>query len=91
MATMIIRPENKADYSIGHMLEAFTDILSATGSDLFQDIQLVEQDNGLVLKYLVTPTGNEIIKEFNTDQGTPELKADIMEHLFSMLDAAANL
>ena len=89
MATMLIRPENKADYSIETMLEAFKDILEATGADLFQDIELIEFNKDIALKYKVY--SNEIVKQFDTNQGTPELKADIMEHLFSMLDAAANL
>lgn len=83
--------ENEVNYSIDHMMEAFSDILEAIGSKLFKDVELIEDKNGIALKYYVTINDKQITKYFETDQGGPELKADIMEYLFSMLDGAANI
>lgn len=91
MTTMTIREENKPDYSLCHMMEAFTDILKATKSDVFDEIALETNDDQLYLRYKVNLTGVYITKLFNMDQGEPELKSDVMEYLFSMLDGAVNL
>lgn len=88
MNKMIIRADNKPNYTIETMFEVMEDVLSAMDSNLFKDIELL-QEEGLKLRYRVYD--NEITKEFNTDQGGPELAADFMEYIFSMFDAAANL
>jgi hypothetical protein len=69
------------------VFEAFTDILEATGSGIFKNIQFDYLDG--VLEY--DSTAGHCVKYFNMEQGTPELVSDIMQWLFSMLDAAANL
>lgn len=83
--------ENENNYSIDHMMEAFSDILEAIGSKLFKDIELIQDRQGIAIRYYVTINDKQITKYFETDQGGPELKADIMEYLFSMLDGAANI
>ena len=83
--------EHENNYSLEHMFEAFEDILEATGSGLFKDIELIESNNTIAIRYYVTLNDKQVTKEFNADQGGPELKADIMEYLFSMLDGAANI
>lgn len=92
MATMIMRENNGPEYSIEHMVEAFGDILEATGSKLFDNIELdIRDGEQFKLEYDVTITGTHITKLFNMDQGLPEIKSDIMAFLFSMLDGAVNI
>lgn len=71
----------------GYVFEAFGDIIKTTGNDIFDKIVFYEDEG--VLTY--EAYGKPIKKIFNMDQGTPELTADIMDWLFSMLDAIANL
>lgn len=92
MKTMIIREDNNPDYSITHMIEAFADIYQCMKSDLFDNLEYGHTADGQpALWYDVVPTDTAICKVFNADQGAPELKADIITYLFSMLDSAANL
>jgi hypothetical protein len=83
--------ENEVNYSIDHMMEAFNDILEAMNNKLFKDIELIQDNEGIAIRYYVTINDKQITKYFETDQGEPELKADIMEYLFSMLDGVANI
>ena len=70
------------------VVEAFRDILEATNNTFFQNITyddlegILEYDNNL---------GEHFVKPFDLTQGTPEIVADLLQWLFSMLDAAANL
>ena len=94
MTHSIIREDNQPDYSIGHMLDAFDDIhrLVCRVSPFFENVSFgYTQEGQPALSYTVTASDCEITKLFNADQGEPELKADIITYLFSMLDAAANL
>lgn len=92
MSTMIMRENNGPDYSLDHMMEAFTDILEATGSKVFDNIELdIRDGEQFKLDYDVTLTGTHITKLFDMEQGLPEIKTDIMAFLFSMLDGAVNL
>ena len=83
--------EHETDYPIDHMMEAFDDILAAMSNKLFKDIELIQDNEGIAIRYYVTINDKQITKYFETDQGEPELKADIMEYLFSMLDGVANI
>lgn len=69
------------------VFEAFTDILEATGSSFFKNIQFDFLEGALEYD----SDAGHCVKYFNMEQGTPELVADVMQWLFSMLDAAANL
>lgn len=92
MSTMIMRENNGPDYSLDHMMEAFADILEATGSKVFDNIELdIRDGEQFKLDYDVTLTGTHITKLFDMEQGLPEIKTDIMAFLFSMLDGAVNL
>ena len=71
----------------GYVYEAFTDILQATGNGLFENIQFDTCEG--VLTY--EAYGKPIKKIFNMKQGIPELTYEVMDWMFSMLDAAANL
>jgi len=83
--------EHETNYSLDHMMEAFDDILAAMSNKLFKDIELIQDNEGIAIRYYVTINDKQITKYFEADQGAPELKADIMEYLFSMLDGAANI
>ena len=67
--------------------EAFTSILATIGSSFFRNISFDSVEG--VLEY-DTDSGH-CVKPFDLTQGTPEIVADVMQWLFSMLDAAANL
>ena len=87
MQRSIIRANNNADYSPVHAIEAFYDISQAARFSLFDNITLDPNPQAPTLTYTVTATGVEVTKEFNPET----FKADLITHLFSMLDASANL
>ena len=70
------------------VVEAFRDILEAVNSNFFQNIMYDDLEG--VLEY-DNIYGEHFIKPFDMTQGTPEITADVLQWLFSMLDAAANL
>lgn len=71
-----------------HVFEAFTDILEAIRSDLFSNVSFDEAEGSLTY-YVYGET--KVQKLFDMTQGTPEVVADMLQWLFSMLDGAANL
>lgn len=71
------------------VFEAFTDILEAMHTGLFTEITF-DADRG-ILEYYLPMIDKHVTKIFDTEQAPPELAADVMQWLFSMLDGAANL
>ena len=70
-----------------HVFEAFMDIYERLDSKLFKNITFDRAEG--VLEY--DSIRGHIVKTFDLTQGTPEVVADVMQWLFSMLDGAANL
>lgn len=71
------------------VFEAFSDILETMKTGLFDNITY-DADRA-VLDYDLPMIDKHITKIFDTEQAPPELAADLMQWLFSMLDGAANL
>ncbi len=93
-AFKVFKEDDRPQYSIEHLLNAFEDIHGAMcpRSPFFDNVQYGETSDGQpALRYTVTATGKDCIKLFDGNQGEPELITDITAWLFSMLDGAANL
>ena len=86
---MTMRKDNQPDYNINSLTEVLNDILDRLNPAAFNGIKFYMDHGTPVLNYTVGLTGTEIRKEFEPDQGIPELKADVIEFMFSMLDYAA--
>lgn len=85
--SIILPDEDKVIYTdVDTVLEIFEEVYSKLRNDLFTNI---EYNNG-VLDY-DTKYGTHITKIFDMDQGAPEVVSDVMQYLFSMLDASINL
>ena len=69
------------------LFAAFSDILEVTGNGIFKNICFFPDEGYLTYEAY----GKPIKKVFNMQQGTPELASDLMDWLFSMLDAVANM
>ena len=70
-----------------HIMEAFSDIASCFNHNIFEDI--VYDDEQGTLSYTVY--GKRITRVFDMTQATPEIAQDILQWVFSMLDAMANI
>ena len=86
MKTLEATPERIYNNPI-HVFEAFSDILEITGNGIFDNICFFPDEGYLTYEAY----GKPIKKFFDMTQGTPELVADLMDWLFSMLDAVANM
>ena len=71
-----------------HVFEAFEDIIERMDNVVFENIVFDSTDG--ILKY-DTVYGKHVEKAFDMTQGAPEITADVMQWLFSMLDATANV
>ena len=90
--TMIMREDNKPDYPIDGLTEVLEDILERMNPGAFSGVTFgINKEGKPALRYIVNLTDTEIIKLFDGEQGTPELKADVIEFMFGMLDSAANV
>ena len=69
-----------------HVYEAFTDIKNCFKGCMFENIQFDAAEG--VLEYDVFD--KHIVKPFDMTQAAPEIAADMIQWLFSMLDAMAN-
>ena len=90
----IFNEEDLPEYELSHIMEAFDDILSAIckNNPVFSNIAFgTTSDGAPALRYTVNATNKECLKLFKADQGLPELKADLITWLFSLLDGAVNI
>ena len=70
-----------------HVFDAFEDIAKCFKECIFENITF-DSDKG-ILEYDVFE--KHIVKPFDMSQATPEIAADMVQWMFSMLDAMANL
>lgn len=71
-----------------HVFEAFSDIQEALHNKIFENI-VFNADEG-VLEYDSTLTGEHLRVVFDYTQATPEITADVLQWMFSMLDTIVN-
>lgn len=86
----VIKDDNRMIYTDPlHVFKVFSDIIERLGTGLFDNITY-DDDNG-VIEYDVPDIGKHIIKVFDMKQARPEIAADVLQWVFSMLDSIVNV